>query len=37
MTGDQSQIQTEQHSRASALTTAVLSQPGRRPFACPET
>ena len=32
MTGARPQIQTEQHGRASALTTAVLPQPGRRPI-----
>ena len=31
MTRARLQIRTEQHGQASALTTAVLSQPGRRP------
>ena len=37
MTGARLQIQTEQHGEASAPTTAVLPQPGRRPFPCHET
>ena len=32
MTGARLQIRTEQHGQASALTTAVLPQPRRRPF-----
>jgi hypothetical protein len=32
MTEARSQIRTEQHGQAPALTTAVLPQPGRRPL-----
>jgi hypothetical protein len=32
MTADRPQIRTERHVQASALTTAVLPQPGHRPF-----
>ena len=37
MTGARSQIQTDQHGQAPALTTAVLPQPGRRALPCPQT
>jgi hypothetical protein len=37
MTGDRSQIRTERHGQAPALTTAALPQPRPSALPCPET